>query len=241
MQYTGVRSLGWKDPLKKEMATCSSILAWKIPWPDEPSGLQSMGLQRVGHDEARMQAELDKQADLKRGKKTAPANCDHVSLIFQEKPHSRWIFPSPFLSSSVLSLILFLYNLMIFIHILSKLQNIVHFIQNTPVTLMQPCIHILYLPVLSNLRPREVKWLTRVSKQQSGLQDGIIRICNLFLVTLLLDNVFYRRKICFTCFLRSSQSYKIWKWLLALPKMFKIVLWGLVYSGCLWTSLSFAR
>ena len=41
---------GWEDPLEKDMATHSSILAWKIPWAQEPGGLQSMGLQRVGHD-----------------------------------------------------------------------------------------------------------------------------------------------------------------------------------------------
>ena len=45
MQDTGIRSLGWKDPLNKEMATCSSILAWKIPWTEESGGLQSMGSQ----------------------------------------------------------------------------------------------------------------------------------------------------------------------------------------------------
>ena len=45
-----VRSLDWEDPLEKEMATHSSILAWRIPWTEEPGGLQSMGLQRVGHD-----------------------------------------------------------------------------------------------------------------------------------------------------------------------------------------------
>jgi len=45
-----VRSLGWEDPLKKEMAAHSSILAWKIPWTEDPGRLQSMGLQRVGHD-----------------------------------------------------------------------------------------------------------------------------------------------------------------------------------------------
>ena len=44
-----VLSLGWEDPLEKEMATCSSILAWKIPWTEEPDRLQSMGLQRVRH------------------------------------------------------------------------------------------------------------------------------------------------------------------------------------------------
>ena len=50
MQETCVRSLGWEDPLEKEMTTHSSILAWKIPWTEEPSRLQSMGSQRVGHD-----------------------------------------------------------------------------------------------------------------------------------------------------------------------------------------------
>ena len=50
MQETRVLSLGWEDPLEKEMATPSSILAWEIPWTEEPGGLQSMGSQRIGHD-----------------------------------------------------------------------------------------------------------------------------------------------------------------------------------------------
>ena len=50
MQETTVRSLGWEVPLEKGMATHSSILAWRIPWTEKPGGLQSMGLQRVGHD-----------------------------------------------------------------------------------------------------------------------------------------------------------------------------------------------
>ena len=45
-----VQSLGWEDLLEKEMATHSSILAWKIPWTEEPGRVQSMGSQRVGHD-----------------------------------------------------------------------------------------------------------------------------------------------------------------------------------------------
>ena len=49
-QETWVRSLGWEYPLEKEMATHSSILAWKISWTEEPGGLQSMGSLRVGHD-----------------------------------------------------------------------------------------------------------------------------------------------------------------------------------------------
>ena len=47
---TWVQSLGWEDLLEKEMATHSIILAWRIPWKEEPDELQSMGLQRVGHD-----------------------------------------------------------------------------------------------------------------------------------------------------------------------------------------------
>ena len=50
MPETQVGSLGWEDPLEKEMAIYSSILAWRIPWTEEPGGLQSMVLQRVGHD-----------------------------------------------------------------------------------------------------------------------------------------------------------------------------------------------
>jgi len=50
VQETRVQSLGWEDPLEKEMATHSSILAWKISWTEEPGGLQFMGSQRVGHD-----------------------------------------------------------------------------------------------------------------------------------------------------------------------------------------------
>ena len=50
IQETQVPSLGQKEPLEKAMATHSSILAWEIPWTEEPDGLQSMGSQRVGHD-----------------------------------------------------------------------------------------------------------------------------------------------------------------------------------------------
>ena len=52
MQETWFQSLGWEDPLENEMATHSSILAWKIPWTEEPDGLESKGLQRVGHNSA---------------------------------------------------------------------------------------------------------------------------------------------------------------------------------------------
>ena len=50
MQETRVRSLSCKDPLEEEMATHFSILAWRIPWTEEPGRLQAMGLPRVGHD-----------------------------------------------------------------------------------------------------------------------------------------------------------------------------------------------
>ena len=50
MQETWVRSLGQEDPVEKEMATHSSILAWRIPWAEEPGALQSTGSQRIGHD-----------------------------------------------------------------------------------------------------------------------------------------------------------------------------------------------
>ena len=50
MQETWIRFLGWEDPLEKEMTIHSSILAWKIPWMEEPDWLQPMGSQRVGHD-----------------------------------------------------------------------------------------------------------------------------------------------------------------------------------------------
>ena len=50
MWETWVRSLGWEDPLEKEMAIHYSTIAWKIPWTEEPGRLQFMGSQRVGHD-----------------------------------------------------------------------------------------------------------------------------------------------------------------------------------------------
>ena len=50
MRETRVGSLGWEDPLEKEMVTHSSTLAWKIPWTEETGRLQSMGSQRVGYD-----------------------------------------------------------------------------------------------------------------------------------------------------------------------------------------------
>ena len=50
MRETGVQSLGWEDPLEKEMEIHSSTIVWKVPWIEEPGRLQSMGSKRVGHD-----------------------------------------------------------------------------------------------------------------------------------------------------------------------------------------------
>ena len=50
VQETWVQSQGWEDPLEEGMATHANILAWRIPWTEEPGGLQSMGLQRIGHN-----------------------------------------------------------------------------------------------------------------------------------------------------------------------------------------------
>ena len=50
MPETQIQSLGQEDPLEEEMATHSSVLAWKIPWTEEPGGLQSKGSRRIGHD-----------------------------------------------------------------------------------------------------------------------------------------------------------------------------------------------
>ena len=66
MKETQVQSLGLQDPLEKEMATHSRILAWKIPWTEEPGRLQSMGSQRVRHDvETKQQQHLLQLKDIK--------------------------------------------------------------------------------------------------------------------------------------------------------------------------------
>ena len=63
MQETWVPSLGQEDPLEKGMATHSSILAWRIPWTEEPGGLQSMGLQRVRHNQVTEHTHSDAISD----------------------------------------------------------------------------------------------------------------------------------------------------------------------------------
>ena len=55
MQASQIWSLGWEDPLEKEIATHSGIFTWEIPWTEEPGGLQSIELQRVGHNLATKQ------------------------------------------------------------------------------------------------------------------------------------------------------------------------------------------
>ena len=63
MQETRVQSLGWEDPLEKEMATHSSILAWRIPWTEEPGGLQSMGLPKSRTGLSTQQQQQQQQQD----------------------------------------------------------------------------------------------------------------------------------------------------------------------------------
>ena len=85
MWETWVRSLGKEDPLEKEMATHSSILAWRIPWMEDPGGLQSTGLQRVGHDWA---ASLTQMADillLPEFPQGSPAHIEGLQLLMTVK------------------------------------------------------------------------------------------------------------------------------------------------------------
>ena len=86
MQETQVQSLGWEDPLEKEMAPHSSKLAWKIPWTEEPGRLQPMGLQRVGHDWA---TSLSFTFNLLRKKGTYIKECAHYVHMISFFPHWR--------------------------------------------------------------------------------------------------------------------------------------------------------
>ena len=78
MQKTRVQSLVWEDPLEEEMATHSSILAWKIPWTEELGGLQSMGSQRGGQDWATNTIVLIQQV----AQSIAPFNNDDLSSLW---------------------------------------------------------------------------------------------------------------------------------------------------------------
>ena len=80
MRETWVRPLGWEDPLEKEMATHSSILGWRIPWTEEPDGLQSVGSQRVRHDWA------------------------HTLSLFTVRPTMSWSVPRPWWRTASCSL-----------------------------------------------------------------------------------------------------------------------------------------
>ena len=81
MRETGVWSLGWEDPLEKEMATHSRTLAWKIPWTEEPGSLQSMGSQRVRHDWASSAA-----ATAAKSLQSCPTLCDPIDGSPQGSP-----------------------------------------------------------------------------------------------------------------------------------------------------------
>ena len=86
MQETRVQSLGWEDPLEKEMVTHSSILVWRIPWMEKPGRLQSMGSQRVRHDWATSLLLLTSQRWLKgfpdsSGGKESACNAGDLGLI----------------------------------------------------------------------------------------------------------------------------------------------------------------
>ena len=90
MWETRVRSLGWEDPLEKEMATHSSILAWRIPWTEEPGGLQFMGSQRVRQDLVTEQQQT---------------SCQYISVPFhregRKRAQSREVVPRFPLTNSV--------------------------------------------------------------------------------------------------------------------------------------------
>ena len=93
--------LGWEEPLEKGMATHSSILAWRIPWTEEPGGLQSLGLQRVGHDGMTVTAEAPS------GYKAVWLACLSVpggSLCLPHLPLVCCLDPRLILSSGLLSL-----------------------------------------------------------------------------------------------------------------------------------------
>ena len=79
MQETRVWSLGWEDTLEEGMVTHSSILAWRIPWTEESRGLQSIGLQRVGHDWSDLAHTWVRNTSLKMPKKIKTSSTGHLS------------------------------------------------------------------------------------------------------------------------------------------------------------------
>ena len=87
MQEARVPSLGWEDPLEEGMAIHSSILAWRIPWTEEPGGLQSMVLQRVRHDRATNTSTFPPQGALAERQHTS---MDLPKLASDDRPVSAW-------------------------------------------------------------------------------------------------------------------------------------------------------
>ena len=87
MRETQVWSLGWEDPLEKEMATHSSILAWRIPWREEPGGLQFTGLQRVRHDWATALSLCGKHPTFRDS--SSSVFCGEAHLHFRSKEQGR--------------------------------------------------------------------------------------------------------------------------------------------------------
>ena len=86
MEETWVWSLGWEDLLEKEMATHSSTLAWKIPWTGEPGRLQSMGLQRVGHNWATSLSFTKCTAAAAKSLQSCPTLCDPMDCNLPGSP-----------------------------------------------------------------------------------------------------------------------------------------------------------
>ena len=89
MRKTWLWSLGWEDPLENTMATHFSILAWRIPWTEEPGGLQSMGYQRVGHNWATKQIMTEDSWALRAA--FASVCCKTARHVASRKHHSRLV------------------------------------------------------------------------------------------------------------------------------------------------------
>ena len=85
MRETWVRSLGWEDPLEKEMAICSSTIAWKIPWTEEPGRLQSMGSQGVRSNLATEHARVRARAHTHTHTHTHPYTHTHIHTPERKK------------------------------------------------------------------------------------------------------------------------------------------------------------
>ena len=90
MRETWVQSLGLEDPLEEDMATHSSILAWKIPWTEKPWGLQSMGLQRVRHDWAMKHACTQSSYEVS---PRAPSSRDALEMSYRSSQGSQSLCP----------------------------------------------------------------------------------------------------------------------------------------------------